>query len=206
MTAEQRQITTPGASIDTLVETPPGPIHGLALIAHPHPLHGGTRDNKVAHTLARAALGCGLVAVRPNFRGVGASSGAYDHGVGEAEDLLAIARILGTELAAEWGPLPWTLMGFSFGCYVQHRVSRDLAAERLIMVGPAVSMYAFGPPDLPTVIFHGDQDELIPVSAVQAYAQSHDIPLEVIPGASHFFHGKLVDLRQRVEALCQPHL
>lgn len=191
-------IACPGATVETVVEDPETDLRGLALVAHPHPLHGGSLDNKVAYTLARAALAQGYVAVRPNFRGVGASSGQYDYGIGEAEDLLAIAD----HLAPQFGYLPWTLLGFSFGSYVQHRVARNLAARQLIMVAPAVSMYDFTRPVVPTTIVHGEDDELIPIAAVQGYAAEHGIPLRTVPGAGHFFHGKLVELRALIEELC----
>lgn len=190
-------IDTPGARIETVVEEPERELVGLALIAHPHPLHGGTMDNKVAYTLAKAALACGYVAVRPNFRGVGGSSGVHDHGQGETDDLIAIAE----ELGPQYDHLPWTLLGFSFGGYVQHRVAQKLDARQLIMVGPAVSMYDFDPPAVPTTIIHGDEDELIPLAAVRDYAERHGIALQLLPDAGHFFHGKLVELRARVEGL-----
>jgi alpha/beta superfamily hydrolase len=190
-----------GGVVETLVERPDGPPRGLALIAHPHPLHGGSLDNKVVYMLARAALACGQVAVRPNFRGVGESSGGYDHGVGETEDLFAVAAFL----SPRYPGLEWTLLGFSFGAYVQHRLATRLPAERLILVGPAVSLYAFSPPLIPTEIVHGEADELIPLSLVDDYARAHRIPLHVIRGAGHFFHGRLVELRQTVrQLLCPP--
>lgn len=185
--------------VEILVEEPGTPPAGLALIAHPHPLHGGSLDNKVVHTLARAALGNGLVAVRPNFRGVGASDGEYDHGRGETDDLLTVAGAVG----AHYPGLGWSLLGFSFGAYVQHRVARRMPAERLIMVGPAVSMYAFGPPAIPTDIVHGELDTLVPLAAVADYAHRHAIPLHVVAGADHFFHGRLVELRRLVSELCR---
>ena len=189
----------PIGHLETVVEEPQGAPRGLALIAHPHPLKGGSLDNKVAWTLARAALACGLVAVRPNFRGVGESSGRFDHGIGESEDLLALAA----SVATHYGPLPWTLLGFSFGAYVQHRVARELHAERLIMVGPAVSMYEFEATSIPTTIIHGDQDEVIPFSAAHDYAGRHGIPLIAIAGTGHFFHGRLRELQNHVEQLCR---
>jgi alpha/beta superfamily hydrolase len=198
------RIKGPVGAIETVIEEPVGvfanaPV-GLALIAHPHPLKGGSLDNKVAWTLARAAVACGLVAVRPNFRGVGSSAGEYDHGIGETEDLLALAAAI----TAHYGKLPWTLMGFSFGAYVQHRVAQELHAERLIMVGPAVSMYAFEAARIPTTILHGIEDEVIPFQAAREYADLHAIPLIAIEGAGHFFHGKLRALQSQVEALCKP--
>lgn len=186
--------------IETVIEEPEAAPRGLALIAHPHPLKGGSLDNKVAWTLARAALACGLVAVRPNFRGVGDSDGSFDHGIGETEDLLALAA----SVASHYGDLPWTLLGFSFGAYVQHRVARELHARQLIMVGPAVSMYAFEANTIPTAIIHGGEDEVIPFAAARDYAGRHDIPLIEIDGAGHFFHGRLRELQAHVERLIYP--
>ncbi len=194
------RIKGPAGAIETIIEEPAGEPRGLALVAHPHPLRGGSLDNKVAWTLARAALSRGLVAVRPNFRGVGDSEGEFDHGVGETEDLLAVARAV----EAHYGRLPWTLLGFSFGAYVQQRVARSMHAQRLIMVGPAVSMYAFEPTQIPATIIHGDQDEVIPFAAARDYAQAHAIPLIVVEGCGHFFHGRLKELQDHVERLSRP--
>lgn len=186
--------------METLIETPVEPARGLALIAHPHPLHGGSLDNKVTVMLARAALACGLIAVRPNFRGVGGSTGAFDHGIGETEDLLAVAGAIGRRQPG----LPWSLLGFSFGAYVQHRLAGRIEAERLILVGPAVTLYPFGPPPVPTTIVHSEVDELIPLAQVEAYARQHAIPLLVLPAAGHFFHGQLIQLRDTVRSLLCP--
>ncbi len=189
-----------GGVVETLIEDPEQDPVGLALIAHPHPLHGGTLDNKVVYTLAKAALARGQVAVRPNFRGVGASDGEYDHGIGETDDLIAVAQAVGTR----YPELAWSLLGFSFGAYVQHRVAQRMPARRLIMVGPAVSMYPFEPPPIPTDIVHGELDELIPLTIVHDYAGRHGIPLHVIAGAGHFFHGRLIELRHTLLDLCRP--
>jgi alpha/beta superfamily hydrolase len=194
------RIKGPAGAIETVIEVPAGEPRGLALVAHPHPLRGGSLDNKVAWTLARAALARGLIAVRPNFRGVGESEGEFDHGVGETEDLIAVA----SAVSSHYGDLPWTLMGFSFGAYVQQRVARRLHAARLIMVGPAVSMYEFEPTQMPATIIHGDQDEVIPFAAARDYAAAHHIRLIVVAGSGHFFHGKLRELQAHVEALCHP--
>ena len=197
MTRHRLRIKVPIGHLETVIEEPQGAPRGLALIAHPHSLKGGSLDNKVAWTLARAALACHMVAVRPNFRGVGESSGSFDHGIGEAEDLLALAASVSTH----YGALPWTLMGFSFGAYVQHRVARELHAERLIMVAPAVSMYEFEPSHIPTTLIHGDADEVIPYAAAHAYAERHALPLITMRGAGHFFHGRLRELQHHLEAL-----
>jgi len=199
------RIKLPVGKIETVIEDPEDGRRGLALIAHPHPLHGGSLDNKVAWTLAKAAVNQGLVAIRPNFRGVGESEGEFDHGIGETEDLLGVAAAIEAHYGGgdERQILPWTLMGFSFGAYVQHRVAAELAAERLIMVGPAVSMYEFNAPAIPAHIIHGVEDELIPIAAAREYAQRHHIPLHEIEGAGHFFHGKLKPLQALVESLCR---
>ena len=199
MNSRRLYLDCPGARIETLVEEPACEPHGLALIAHPHPLHGGSLDNKVAWALARAALACGLVAVRPNFRGVGGSNGTHDQGIGESEDLLTIADLLGTQ----YGGLPWTLFGFSFGAYVQSLVARRLAARRLILVAPPVSRYPFDALPVSCAILHGAEDELFPLSEVRAYAQRHGLPMRVIAGAGHFFHGRLKALQAEAEDLCR---
>ncbi len=198
MKSHKLYIKNAGERIETVVETPEGEPGGLALIAHPHPLRGGSLDNKVAWCLAKAALATGLVAVRPNFRGVGGSSGTHDQGIGETDDLRGVAEVIG----ANHPGLDWTLMGFSFGCYVQQRVARRLPARQLIMVGPAVSMYEFGPPAIPTTLIHGAEDEIIPLAAARAYAEAHGLPLHVLEGTGHFFHGRLRELQTLVQSLC----
>ncbi|MBI5329151.1 MAG: alpha/beta hydrolase [Betaproteobacteria bacterium] len=200
MKRHKLHIPGPAGRIETVVEEPDGEIRGLALVAHPHPLHGGSLDNKVTFTLARAALACGLVAVRSNFRGVGGSEGGFDQGAGETEDLLCLAAWA----EGAFGALPWTLLGFSFGAYVQHRVAASLSAQRLIMVGPAVSRFGFDAPPVPAVILHGAEDEVVPLDAVRAYAERWAVPLHVVAGTGHFFHGQLKPLQALVEGLCCP--
>lgn len=199
MKSHKLYVKNAGERIETVVEMPDSAPTGLALIAHPHPLRGGSLDNKVAWCLAKAALASGLVAVRPNFRGVGGSSGEHDQGIGETDDLLAVAEVIG----ANHPGLDWTLMGFSFGGYVQQRVAGRLPARQLIMVGAAVSMYDFGPPHIPTTLIHGAEDEVIPLTAARAYAEAHGLPLHVLEGAGHFFHGRLRDLQTLVQSLCR---
>lgn len=204
MTRLRLRIKGPVGAIETVVELPTPAdgmsSRGLALIAHPHPLKGGTLDNKVVWTLARAALDCGLIAARPNFRGVGASEGRFDHGIGETDDLLAVARAL----TAHYGALPLTLLGFSFGAYAQQRLAGRLHAERLILVAPAVSMYPFEPVAVPTTLIHGDADEVVPYDAARRHAETHGIELITLTGAGHFFHGRLTELRERVRGLLLP--
>lgn len=199
---KRHKLFVPGAvgRLQVVVEEPEGDPQGLALVAHPHPLQGGSLDNKVAFTLARAALACGLVAVRSNFRGVGESEGVYDEGRGESDDLLRLAEWSETA----YGPLPWTLMGFSFGAYVQHRVAARLPTKRLIMVGPAVGRFGFDAPPAPAAIFHGAEDEVVPLDAVRGYAERWGVGLTVLEGTGHFFHGRLKELQTLVEAAACP--
>ena len=184
--------------LETVIDDPEGERRGLLLVAHPHPLHGGTLDNKVVTTLAKAANEAGWVSVRPNFRGVGMSDGTYDAGMGETDDLLAVTRFV----EASYPNLPWALAGFSFGAFVQHRLRQQLDARRLILVAPAVTMYAFDPVPPDSVLIYGDADELIPPAAMQRWAEQQQIATKVIPNAGHFFHGKLGELKQAFTESC----
>jgi alpha/beta superfamily hydrolase len=171
---------------------------GLALIAHPHPLFGGTADNKVVTTLARALRSLGYITLRPSFRGVGGSEGVHDHGFAETDDLLAVHAYA----CQRFGPLPLVLAGFSFGAYVVTRLARQLAeagqpAERLVLVGTAAG-YVEGAreyhteavaPD--TIVIHGAADSTVPLANVLAWAEPLDLPVSVVAGADHFFHRKL---------------
>jgi alpha/beta superfamily hydrolase len=184
--------------LETVIDDPENERRGLLLVAHPHPLHGGSLDNKVVTTLARAANEAGWVSVRPNFRGVGMSDGSFDAGVGETDDLLAVARFV----EASYPGLPWVLAGFSFGAYVQHRLRQQLDARRLILVAPAVTMYEFDPVPADTVVIFGDADELIPPAAIRLWADAHKLTSMTIPEAGHFFHGKLKELKQSFIEAC----
>jgi alpha/beta superfamily hydrolase len=192
------RIPVPAGKLETVIDDPEGERRGLLLVAHPHPLHGGTLDNKVVTTLARAANEAGWVSVRPNFRGVGMSDGSYDNGIGETDDLLAVARFV----EASYPNLPWALAGFSFGAFVQHRLRQQLNARRLILVAPAVTMYEFDPVPADSVMIFGDADELIPPSAMQSWAEQQQLAVKVVPGAGHFFHGKLKELKQAFLEAC----
>lgn len=196
-TREYRLLDGPAGPLEVVLERPHEAPRGLALIAHPHPLFGGTMDNKVVTTLARAALGAEQLAVRSNFRGVGASGGSYADGYGECEDLAFIAR----RVSEEYPDLPWTLLGFSFGAFVQQQLSQRLAVRQVILVAPAVVLRPFGPVAAPCTILQGDRDEIIPLAAVQSYAEHQQIPLHIIPGAGHFFHGKLLELRAATQSV-----
>ncbi len=192
------RIDTPGGKMETVIDDPGESRRGLLLIAHPHPLQGGSMENKVVHTIARVATDRGHVAVRPNFRGVGMSEGVYDHGIGETEDLLAIIEFL----SKNYPGLPWRLAGFSFGAYVQHRVAQRIRTDCVILVAPAVNLYDFDAPVPGTRIIHGDLDEVVPYPEALAWASLHNVPLRVVAGSEHFFHGKLAELKQAVSELC----
>lgn len=192
------RIPAPAGKLETVIDDPEGTRRGLLLVAHPHPLHGGTLDNKVVATLARAANEAGWVSVRPNFRGVGMSDGTFDAGAGETDDLLAVARFVETS----YPDLPWALAGFSFGAFVQHRVRQQLDARRLILVAPAVTLYAFDPVPSDSVVIFGDADELIPSAAMQSWAEQQQLAMKIVPGAGHYFHGKLKELKQAFMEAC----
>lgn len=175
------------------------PSKGLAVIAHPHPLFGGTLDNKVVQTLARAFTQCGWTAVRFNFRGVGASAGSHDEGRGELDDLLAVVAH-----AAPTGPL--ALAGFSFGAFVTSHAFDRLHAARdidfLVLVGTAASRFEVAPIPTPahmkTLVIHGEQDDTVPLAAVLDWARPQVLPVTVVPGGGHFFHGQLPLLKSLV--------
>ena len=184
--------------------TGPAPSpRGLALIAHPHPLFGGTLDNKVVQTLAKTFHARGYVAVRLNFRGVGASQGVHDDGKGETEDWLAVADAM----LSRYGQLPLVLAGFSFGAYVQSRVAKRLweigtPAARLVLVAPPVGRFHVEPVTEGTLVIHGESDDVVPLPEVLAWARPQRLPVVVLPGAGHFFHGNLVELQRLIQHSC----
>lgn len=166
---------------------------GIAVIAHPHPLFGGTKDNKVVQTIARAFLQMGYRTVRFNFRGVGASEGAHDEGRGESDDLLAVIA------AARQPNLPLALAGFSFGAYVTTLAAARLEpherAERLMLVGPSTQRAQPAAVPADTLVIHGEADDVVPLSATLDWARPQQLPVIVMPGVGHFFHGQLPQLR-----------
>lgn len=206
MNAGTRIVRVPGAAgaIDIALDRPAGTPVGIALIAHPHPLYGGTRDNKVVQTLARAFLALGYLSWRPDFRGVGDSAGVHDEGRGESDDLVAVARAARAAAATEgYAALPLVLAGFSFGAFVQSQVAQRLAAAgeaatRLVLIGPAVSRFPVGevPPD--TLVIHGESDDVVPLTAVFDWARPQGLPIVVLPGCDHFFHRRLPLLKRLV--------
>lgn len=199
MRAREERLLLPGAAgnLEVVVATPEQP-RGLALIAHPHPLYGGTLDNKVVQTLARAFIAQHHVAVRMNFRGVGASDGVYDEGAGETEDWLVVAQAMRTQHP----DLPLALAGFSFGAFVQARVAARLAPRRLVLVGPAVNRFSVDQVPAGTLVIHGEEDDVVPLQAVLDWARPQSLPIVVVPGTGHFFHGKLVELARIVNHSC----
>jgi alpha/beta superfamily hydrolase len=180
-------IEGPAGRIETDINDPGGARRGIALIAHPNPLQGGTKDNKVVTTLAKAFFALGHVTARPNFRGVGASEGEHDEGRGETEDLLAVAGYL----KRQYGDLGFVLAGFSFGSFVQTRVAKRLTPEAMVLVGPAVNRFPAEPVPPATLVVHGEHDTVVPLSAVLDWARPQNLPVVVVPGGEHFFHGRL---------------
>jgi alpha/beta superfamily hydrolase len=183
----------PAGAIEVAFDSPQDvAVRGFALIAHPHPLFGGTMDNKVVTTLARAALSCGLLAVRFNFRGVGASAGVFDEGVGETQDCAAAYAWASAQVPMGTRKLA----GFSFGAFVAARAANHLRQEGervdgLFLAGLATSRFAVPVVDSSTIVVHGEMDEVVPLVSVLDWARPQELPVIVVPGASHFFDRKL---------------
>lgn len=202
---EKLLLRGPAGAIEALRDAPAAGVdgkpasRGTAVIAHPHPQFGGTMNNKVVQTLARAFVACGFVAVRFNFRGIGASEGAYDEGRGEAQDMHAVI-----EQAAGQGPL--ALAGFSFGAFVTSGVAASLWTTRevtqLVLVGTAASNFAVAavPAEAHdrTLVLHGETDDTVPLASVMDWARPQSLPVTVVPGGGHFFHGQLPLLKSLV--------
>jgi uncharacterized protein len=181
-------VAGPAGKIECAVDEPRDRIsRGVALVAHPHPLFGGTLENKVAQTLARAFVELGYTAWRPNFRGVGASEGTHDEGRGELEDLAAVI-----EYAKSEKPV---LAGFSFGAAVQARLAQKVKTERMVLVGIAVKQQEVPPVPADSIVIHGEEDTTVLLADVLAWAKPQDLPVVVVPGADHFFHRRLHILR-----------
>lgn len=197
------QIEGPAGLIEIAIDAPADDAgvatRGMAVIAHPHPLFGGSLDNKVVQTLARAFTQCGWTAVRFNFRGVGGSAGQHDEGRGELSDMLAVVRAV-----APQGPL--ALAGFSFGAFVTSHAFAALAGERdiqkLVLIGTAASRFQVAPiateAHFKTLVVHGEQDDTVPLAAVMDWARPQVLPVTVVPGGGHFFHGQLPLLKSLV--------
>ncbi len=189
-------IAGPAGAIACALDDPETAPRGVIVICHPHPQHGGTLDNKVVQTLARAFVQLGYRAVRFNFRGVGGSEGAWDEGRGELDDALAV-------IASQRDPaLPLALAGFSFGGYIaalaSSRLTDDARIERLVLIGPSTQKQQLPVVPEDTLVIHGEADEVVPLSATLDWARPQSLPVTVIPGTGHFFHGQLVLLKNLV--------
>jgi alpha/beta superfamily hydrolase len=189
----------PAGALEVAIDRAPEP-RGAVVIAHPHPLHGGTLSNKVVQTLARASVLAGWTAVRFNFRGVGRSEGQYDEGRGELADLLAVI-----EEQVPTGPL--CLAGFSFGAFVTSHAVAQIHASRevqhVVLVGTAASRFAVDDQcaalEFRRQLGHGEQDDTVPLESVMAWARPQMLPVLVVPTVGHFFHGQLPLLRDTVQ-------
>ena len=195
---EWRQIAGPAGALEVAIDRPDGESLGTAVVAHPHPLFGGTLSNKVVQTLAKAFVQCGWSAVRFNFRGVGSSAGVYDEGRGELDDLLSVVDAL--------APQRLSLAGFSFGAFVTSHAIQRLhpvrPLEQLVLVGTAASRFQVAPiPQelhLRTLVVHGEVDDTVPLASVMDWARPPSLPVLVVPAGGHFFHGQLPLLRELV--------
>jgi alpha/beta superfamily hydrolase len=184
-------IAGPAGRIECAVDSP-GSSRGVALIAHPHPLFGGTLDNKVVQTLARALLELGYETWRPNFRGVGQTEGVHDEGQGELDDLEAVLKKIQTE--------KFVLAGFSFGASLVARLAERVKPEWLVLVGVGVTRLTTPPVPEGTLVIHGENDDTVPLAAVLDWARPQELPVVLVPGADHFFHRKLHILKRIVQA------
>jgi alpha/beta superfamily hydrolase len=214
MTPSSRRVVIagPAGRIDCTVDEAPAPCAGIAIVAHPHPLFGGHRDNKVVQTLGRTLHALGYTVWLPDFRGVRESEGLHDDGQGEVDDLAAVLDQAQHESAGQ-AALPQqsvVLAGFSFGSMVVTRLATRLTAantpaDRLILVGTATSKWTVDPVPGDTLVIHGENDEVVPLSTVLDWARPQELPVVVIPGADHFFHRKLTVIKRLVrQAWGQP--
>jgi uncharacterized protein len=196
------RIKGPAGDIECANDTPAGAVRGMAVVCHPHPQHGGTLDNKVAQTLARAFVQLGWRSVRFNFRGVGASAGVWDEGVGEVDDALAVIE------AHRDATMPFMLAGFSFGAYVASQAAARLPdhakPQRLVLVGPSTERQQMASVPADTLVIHGESDDVVPLSATLAWARPQNLPVIVFPGVGHFFHGQLALLKSVIVQELQP--
>jgi alpha/beta superfamily hydrolase len=195
-------LTGHAGKMECLLDLPEGAPRGIALVAHPHPLYGGTMENKVAQTLARTFVALGYVVARLNFRGVGESEGVHDHGRGEVDDM----AVMLAHMQEQYPGLPVALTGFSFGTFVQAQLQQRLVAEgrpaeRLVLVGTAAGKWPMPPVANDTILIHGELDDTILLSQVFEWARPLDVPVIVIPGADHFFHRKLGHIKNLVVQL-----
>ena len=197
---EKLFIEGPVGRLEAVLERPgDGALEGAAVICHPHPQHGGTMHNKVAHTLARSFVRSGFEALRFNFRGTEQSEGHFDNGIGELDDALEAIEYM----RARHGAYPLWLAGFSFGAAMAVKAAETTHVDGLISVAPAISRFASGldtQPDCPWLIIQGDEDELVDIEETVEWADALEPGPEllVMSGAEHFFHGRLGELRAAV--------
>ena len=200
-TTERITVDGPAGPIEVVHNIPETALRGIALVCHPHPLQGGTLDNKVVQTLAKALFALRYAAVRFNFRGVGQSAGTFDEGVGETEDALVVLAHARRRFGEA---LPVVLAGFSFGAYIAVRASERIQAERLVLVGPAVGRFPIRHVPDDTIVIHGEEDDVVPLADVFAWARPQALPIVVFPGCGHFFHGRLPQLARMVTSCWTP--
>ncbi len=194
-------IDGPAGKLETVLSEPRSTPKGIAVIAHPHPLHGGTMDNKVVHTLFTALLELEFITVKFNFRGVGRSEGSFGQGAGEIEDVIAVTQTIRNQFSYQITNIPLLLAGFSFGGAVQLHAAEKLAPEFLLLVAPSVVSLRAPPVPETTqyaLIIHGDKDDVVLPEAVLSWAEPVSQPILVVPGTGHFFHGKLALLKRLV--------
>ena len=189
----------PAGKLEVVINRPSSTPRGIALIAHPHPLYGGTLENKVVQTLASTFAELDCVALRMNFRGVGESQGKHDEGNGETDDMLFLADYA----KREFGEVPIFLAGFSFGGFVQTRVATKLDISKLVLIAPAAGRFDVAEVKPDTLVIHGEQDDTVPLKAVMDWARPQNLPIVVIPGADHFFHKRLHLIKQLVSQACR---
>ena len=201
-TLERYTIPGPAGALEVALNVPDGPLAGIALVAHPNPAEGGTLDNKVAHTLAKAFYSLRYAAVRFNFRGVGALRGPLRPRRGRDRGRAGRARARAREARRRSRV---ALAGFSFGAFVVSRVARRVDAERLVLVGPAVGRFPVDAAPADTIVIHGEQDDVVPLADVFAWARPQELPVVVFPGCGHFFHGRLPQLAHVVTSLWHRH-
>ena len=200
--SQKISIRGPAGELEAILESPgDAGINGVAVVCHPHPQHGGTMHNKVAHTLARSFVRSNFAVLRFNFRGTEGSEGVYDNGVGELDDALAALAWIRQQKVE--GPL-W-LAGFSFGAAIAVRAAVARDVDGLISVAPAIYRFAGNldaQPDCPWLIIQGDEDELVEIDETVEWIDGLEPGPEllVVPGAEHFFHGRLHELREAVMA------
>lgn len=195
-------INGPVGRLETIYLPAQGTARGVAVINHPNPLQGGLNTNKVVQTAAKALTALGFHCYLPNLRGVGNSDGEHDYGRGEVADCLAVVDFARTQHPEA---TKLVLSGFSFGGYVALFSALTARPDALLLMGPAIGMYTVDVPDAynsaTTLLIHGEKDEVVPLQNSMNWAEAQNLPVVVIPGSGHFFHGKLIVLRQWIERL-----